>query len=112
MAHDFLDDALARLAAAGLFPGGRPSGCTPDEIARIEAKHGLALPLSYRRFLAAMGRSAGRFLVGTDFTYPRVLELKAGAEQLLVECDAKVALDSADFVFTLHQGYQFLFFRC
>ena len=112
MANDFLDAALARLAAAGLLPGSRPSGCTADEIAEIEARCGIALPLSYRRFLAAMGRSAGDFLVGTDFTYPPLLDLRPQADRLLVECSAKIALNEADFVFTLHQGYQFLFFRC
>jgi hypothetical protein len=112
MAHDFLDAALARLAAAGLFPGGQPSGCTPEERAEIEARCGMALPVSYRRFLSAMGRSAGDFLAGTDFTYPLVLDLRRQADRLLVEGSARIALNPADFVFALHQGYQFLFFRC
>jgi hypothetical protein len=59
-----------------------------------------------------MGRSAGEFLVGTDFLFPDVLTLRGQAEGLLRECAAPLVLDPADFVFAMHQGYQFLFFRC
>src|SRR5262249_39354390 len=112
-ARDFLEDTLSRLADAGLFGAGadQPRGCTPDEITDIEGRHGSALPSAYCRFLAAMGRSAGSFLAGTDFLYPGVLALKAQAERLLAGCKSDLHLHRTDFVFTLHQGYQFLFFR-
>lgn len=106
-----VDSAIAKLTAEGLVAAGKLRGCTEEDIARIETSFGFKLPSTYRELLAVMGRSAGEFLVGTDWLFPAVLTLRDQAERLLRECKAQVALDQADFVFAVHQGYQFLFFR-
>jgi len=107
----FVDESIARLTSAGLVAASQLSGCTEQDIAKIEAKYGIQLPAAYRSFLAAMGRSAGTFFVGTDFLFPDVLTLREQAERLLQECKAKIALGKTDFVFAVHQGYQFLFMK-
>jgi hypothetical protein len=61
---DFVDEAIAQLTAAGLTTAAELRGCTQDDITEIEAKYRIMLPAAYRRFLTAMGRSAGKFLQG------------------------------------------------
>jgi hypothetical protein len=69
------------------------------------------LPSSYVQFLKIAGRGAGRFLQGSDFAFPELLELRSWAEELLVEAGVEFRLRPEDFVFFMHQGYQFWFFR-
>lgn len=57
-----------------------------------------------------MGRGAGEFWIGTDFRFPDLFDVRATAESLLAEGEATWKLAAADFVFAVHQGYQFLFF--
>ena len=106
------DPAPALLTAAGLASARSLRGCTEAEIGQLEAHYGISLPAAYRRFLQRMGRSAGECLGGTDWLFPDLLELREGAESLLEECEATQSLDRNDFVFAMHQGYQFLFFKC
>jgi hypothetical protein len=107
-----VDEIIAQLVAGGVVDRSRLQGCSEAEIAAIEHERGVALPGAYRTFLAAMGKSPGGFLRGSDLEYSALRSLRAWAEELLVECDAALELDLADFVFVMHQGYQFLFFRC
>jgi hypothetical protein len=111
MSKDAVDEAVEQLTAAGLASQGQLKGCSEADIAGLEAKLGVKLPPIYRRFLAVMGRSAGKFLVGTDFLFHDLPTLHQRAERVLEEAGASVVLGPADFVFTIHQGYQFLFFK-
>ena len=111
MPKDAVEDAAQQLIAAGLASPGQLKGCSEADIAGLEAKFGVKLPATYRAFLAKMGRSAGKFLVGTDFLFQDLPTLRQQAERLLEQAGASVALGPADFVFTVHQGYQFLFFK-
>jgi hypothetical protein len=88
-------------------------GCHPNEIAEIESRIGHELPFAYREFLLQMGRDAGRFYLGTDMFYPDIVNLNlTQAARKLVE-DDKSAITLADdaIVFSMHQGYEFLFIR-
>lgn len=107
-----VDTAIAALVAAGLVDSSTIQGCKEAEISTLETRLGIRLPRSYRSFLAAMGRAAGTFLVGTDILYSLLPTLRRQAERLLTECGGSLALDPADFVFAVHQGYEFLFFTC
>ena len=102
---------IERMVGAGYALPDEIVGCTPEEVAGIEARFGLRLPRVYREFLLAMGRGAGRFLRGTDVFYPTVLELRQWAEELLEECGRPFALPEDAFVFLTHQGYQFGYFH-
>jgi hypothetical protein len=51
---------VERMYAGGVARPGELSGCSANEIAALERKYSLILPLSYRMFLSEMGHSAGK----------------------------------------------------
>ena len=86
-------------------------GCTQQEVKDIEKAIGHQLPVSYQNFLILMGKNAGQFLRGSDCFYPDILDLNTGAKEILSENDFPETLPDDAFVFFIHQGYQFSFFR-
>jgi hypothetical protein len=111
MSPSAVEKAIAELIEAGLVNPTALKGCTPQEIARIEARFDLQLPPVYKEFLARMGKAAGQFLRGSDFLYPAPLRLRGDAEAILEESPSPFRLDRGDFVFVGHQGYEFLFLK-
>jgi hypothetical protein len=81
------------------------TGCTPEEIARVEADQGVALPANYRAFLRSMGRDAGGLFVGTDIVFPDILGARDGAMELLLKNQVRDVLPATAVVVYLHQGY-------
>src|SRR5687768_10285736 len=106
----FMDEAVQRLVAGGLASEADLRGLTDGEVAELEGRGHIQLPKSYRDFLLRMGRSTGEFLVGTDFLFPKLLQLRAQADELLRESKSSMRLGPQHFVFAAHQGYQFLYF--
>lgn len=86
-------------------------GCTEDEVVELEEKLGILLPKAYQEFLLFMGHGAGRFLRGSDYFFKDLLVLKHWALALLEENNFPESLPEDAFVFLMHQGYQFSFFR-
>lgn len=103
---------VERLHSAGLAAADTTRGCTAEEVAEIEATVRVRLPNAYREFLDLCGKQAREFLSGTDWMFPTILTLKESAAALLSECGIQQKLSPSDFVFAMHQGYQFLFFGC
>lgn len=97
--------SLQRLRSAGLTPPDRTRGCSGEEVAHLESKLGFRLPATYREFLLALGHDAGSFMVGSDFSFDRLLDLQVEARALAREGAPRTA-----FPFLMHQGYEFLFF--
>lgn len=106
-----IEEAATQLINANVASTNTINGCTKNEIEQIEAIFDINLPTVYRQFLKRMGKSAGDFLVGTDYLFPDLLKLRKIAEDLIEDCSAQFILNKLDFVFAAHQGYQFLFFR-
>ena len=79
-----LKKVLNRLLQAGLADESAVEGCTEAEIAAIESHYGIRLPGAYRDFLSIMGKSAGSFLVGTDYSFSKLLGLHDDAVRLSV----------------------------
>jgi hypothetical protein len=108
-------DQLAELANALLARGVATirtiQGCTLEQIEEIETDIGIPLPSAYREFLAKMGQRAGRFFVGTDMFYSMLRGLTAAGHELVAEDKSGIALPADAIVFSMHQGYQFLFIR-
>lgn len=104
--------AKSKLLEGGLARQDSFKGCTEEEIESLERRFGLRLPQCYRDFLAVMGRAAGDFLVGTDYSFPKLLEFRKDAEELLRTSQSDFKLTPTAFVFMLHQGYTFLFLDC
>jgi hypothetical protein len=106
--------AQSNLVESGLAMADSFKGCTEDEIKSLERRFSLRLPQCYRHFLAVMGREAGRFLVGTDYSFSWMLrfDFRKAAEKLLQTSQSDFKLPPTAFVFLFHQGYTFLFFDC
>jgi hypothetical protein len=107
-----MDTAKSKLMEAGLAAPNSFQGCTDEEIRSLESQLSIRLPKCYRDFLAVMGRAAGKFLVGTDYSFPKMLDFRKDAEALLRVNQSDFKLPPTAFVFIFHQGYTFLFFRC
>ena len=86
-------------------------GCSESEIAGIEEFCHAKLPSQYRDFLLAIGHSGGKLFQGTDIYYRNLVGLQDAAKDLLKENgeDFDIPLDA--FVFLMHQGYEFDYFR-
>lgn len=87
------------------------SPCSDLEIIQLERQQGINLPSTYKDFLKMMGHGAGKFLRGSDCFYQHLPKIQEWAKQLLVENDFPQTLPEDAFVFFMHQGYQFSFFR-
>ena len=85
--------------------------CSDLEIIQLERQQGMTLPSTYKDFMKMMGHGAGRFLRGSDCFYKHLPQIQEWAKQLLVENDFPEALPEDAFVFFMHQGYQFSFFK-
>lgn len=85
--------------------------CSVDEVVHLEKKLKITLPSAYKEFLLWMGHSGAEFLRGSDCFYKNLLQLKNWAVELLEENNFPETLPSEAFVFFMHQGYQFGFFK-
>lgn len=65
-------------------------GCTPEEVAEIEAAAGQPLPLAYRQWLVEAGRKVGPPRIQSQFQrafmlYPEVLEVREIVAEIIAE---------------------------
>lgn len=109
----FRQGLICALAQSDLARADELRGFAEEEIHRAEQLSGLRFPAVYRDFLRTCGKSAGRFFKGSHVaaeTPERLLEFRDWAEDLLKESSGGLALSSSQFVFLVHQGYEFTFF--
>jgi SMI1-KNR4 cell-wall len=104
-------DAFSAIEQQGSIARKNLIGCTVEEISTVEKYFKSRLPKAYKDFLSVAGRSAGKLFQGTDIFYPRVLQLQAEANELLVELAIPELLPSDAKVFCMHQGYELNYFR-
>jgi hypothetical protein len=107
----YLDKIKKQLIELKLALPQEQVGCTRNEIILIEQQLGISLPTAYQEFLLSMGHSAGKFLQGSDCFFQHLLSLQEWAVELLNENNFSKKLPEDAFVFYMHQGYQFSFFR-
>lgn len=108
--HSSIDECVSKIRGTRLAEQFSIEGCSKSEIDALESKWKIRLPAIYKDFLSAMGHCAGRFMVGTDYSYPKLLEFRGDAERLLREQQIGWTLPKTAFVFAFHQGYSFMFF--
>lgn len=77
---------------------------------KIEAERGIALPDVYKEFYSRCYWCKPTKLVGTDLVNKHS-DLKELAEELLKENNIECFLEPQDFVFMMHQGYVFCYFK-
>lgn len=87
----------------------RLKGCSVSEVNRLESYFNISLPLVYKDFLYAMGKDAGKFMLGSSAFYSVLFKLRQDCEEMLL--DNGLTLPDNAFVFWTHQGYQFAFFK-
>ena len=107
----YLERVKERLAALKLASPDELKGCSNQEVWQLERQLGVKLPQAYREFLLLMGKEAGQFLRGSDCFYQHLPELQTAAIELLEENHFPQLLPNDAWVFFMHQGYQFSFFR-
>jgi hypothetical protein len=108
--HPFIINLANSLVSTNVASPSEIKGCTREEVESLERREGIRLPDLYKDFLRVMGKSAGRFLEGTDAFYRHLPHLRNGAEESLRESKSSFRLPQNAFVFVSHQGYVFLFF--
>lgn len=91
-------------------------GCSPDEIAALEARYGVELPFAYRRYLEIMGHDSGRLFTHDHVavTYDRVLGLTDEFDEHFGDTPENPdrRLPSQALVVLGRLGEQFLFLVC
>lgn len=85
-------------------------GCSESEISQLESYYNIKFPKIYLEFLALMGKGAGRYMSGSSCFFDELTNLKDWANELIVDNGFQPVPNGA-FVFWMHQGYQFAFFR-
>ena len=106
----YINKAKDRLAELHMLQKLKLIGCRQEDIQRVEEKIGASLPLAYQEFLVWMGRVSQLFQ-GSDYSCLDILNLQPVATDLLEENHEREVLPTDAFVFLMHQGYQFNFFR-
>ncbi len=104
---------VAELVSSGYVASEELVPLSSAEIDKLEIGTGVPLPGKYKEALAVFGRSAGRFLVGSEFFIdgPSTLSSRCHqAKALLTRWEAGFPLPPNAVAFFVHQGYQFLFF--
>ncbi|MBN1181926.1 MAG: SMI1/KNR4 family protein [Bacteroidales bacterium] len=86
--------------------------CTDNQIRSLENQYNVKLPKTYIEFLKGKYPEIDPLLVGSDFEYRYLKELKKWANELLKENGNPFELKENDYVFLMHQGYQFMYFSC
>jgi len=99
------EDMLRQTGIARFIP------CTERQVVSLEQWHECALPQAYREFLFWMGSWGGGFLIGSHCFYGDLKNIQTWAKDLLQEDGFPGMLPEDAFVFWMHQGYQFYFFR-
>lgn len=86
-------------------------GYTTEEIRGLESQYGVKLPPSFVAYLKLMGHDTDWLFLGTDASLRHLKQLRKWADALLVENGTPFSLHPLDFVFLMHQGYQFMWIR-
>lgn len=107
----YLSEVIQKLINSGLVSSKEISPCDDLEISEMEVVLRHDFPLAYREFLLIMGKGAGLFLRGSDAFYEHLLLIQKEANDLLEENLVSETYPNDAFVFLLHQGYSFAFFR-
>jgi SMI1-KNR4 cell-wall len=107
----YLDKVKKQLIELKLVLPDEMLGCTHYELIEFEKQMGISLPTAYEEFLLLMGHGAGKFLRGSDCFLKKLPCLREWAIELLQENNFLEPLPNDTFVFFMHQGYQFSFFR-
>ena len=107
-----LEKSKNDLLDSGVAVDSQISPCLSEDVDSLKKSLGVTkFPEAYEKFLLKIGRGAGSFMQGTDIFYPGIKELNKHAVALLEENGESFVLPEDSIVFSMHQGYEFLYFR-
>lgn len=116
MPHDDpLAPLLARMERTGVASPAELRGCTPEEIAVLEARYGVRLPATYRRYLEAMGHDSGRLFRHDHYwaAYTQALTLTGEHRELAEDPkECPLVLPEDALIVGERQGDVFAYIRC
>ncbi|MGH2495033.1 MAG: SMI1/KNR4 family protein [Ktedonobacteraceae bacterium] len=107
----YLDKVKAQLEELHIVRVEKIIPCTEEEVRILERKIRHSLPAAYREFLLWMGQGTGGLFQGSECLYWDLIPLQKAAVKLMQEDEFVDPLPEDAFVFLMHQGYQFHFFR-
>lgn len=94
------------LIAEGLAGSGDLVGCSEDEVEQIKrAQQVSRIPALYHDFLRVMGKSPYPLMIGTDWSFDDLLELKGDTREIFEEDGLDPAILDDALVIAVHQGY-------
>lgn len=109
---------VSTLIKKGICAAGEIGGCSPQEVWSLEQSVGMSLPAQYKEFLLAIGHGAGKFFRGTCILYrDDISDIQEYAAMLMQQEEDEenengcCTLPDDAFVFSMHQGYEFNFFK-
>lgn len=105
-----MSKSITKLARILSSIGQRLEPMTIDEVKKIEQSYNINLPIVYKDFLMVMGKGAGNFMKGSSVFFNEILSLRSWSNEVLLENNMP-QLNSAVFVFWMHQGYQIAYFN-
>lgn len=113
MANQFIANLKTQMQELGLINEEWPlKGCSKAEIATLKKKQKVNyLPPDYVAFLSEMGHSASQFLVGEDYSYSFLPNLKDNFQDLIETETPSLSIPNDVFVFFSHQSSSYCFFK-
>jgi hypothetical protein len=84
-------------------------GCSPEELAEIEARQGALCPARYAEVLAKFGKVLGFPEEGDYWSYPEILLFKDEVNDLLRDLLDPISLPEDAFVISMYLEGQFMF---
>ncbi len=112
---DRLASLLDYMEASGVASSKDRFGCSKDEVAILEAKYGVSLPLSYRWYLETMGHKSGRLFTHDHMAvfYRNLISLTVEYRETAAEFpNASVQLPKDAIIIASRLFEQFQFIRC
>jgi hypothetical protein len=109
-----LSRTIQHLIDSGSLRRGEISGCTEDELVRLERAYGVALPATYREFLRYLGRATGPIFKGSNLHFDSLAAIREVAQIMVMNdelTETVVSLPDDAFPFMEHQAYQLWYFR-
>lgn len=90
---------------------GKPVGCTPEEVDRLEKQVGFELPLAYKQYLNWMGKDEWGIFQGLDWRLQHVINNTESIGPWLANLHVEFSLPSHYLACFSDQGCQYVWFE-
>lgn len=102
---EYLAESKALLENLDRYKSHETSGCSAEDISKLEAELGYKLPAAYIEFLTWMGSDFKGVFKGSDWFLCNVIENNELLPELLMDNNVEYSLEKHYLCFFSHQGY-------